>query len=185
MRTHQGCVIKRGMTTQANTKRIQRVVLLGIGLLAGWSVSSAWHQLPPRVASHFNARGQPDGYMPREAFLADLALLGGGFIVLLLLAPALLRVLPSSLINLPHRDYWLAPERRNASFEYIAIWFGWFAIGTSVLLVVMLHLTLRANIAGTGLHPVAAGLSLGVYLVGVLTSLVYFHRKFKSLPTTA
>ncbi|HTU61018.1 MAG TPA: DUF1648 domain-containing protein, partial [Polyangiales bacterium] len=145
-----------GMGNQANTQRIQRVILLGVGLFAGWSVSSAWPQLPPRVASHFNGRGQPDGFMPREAFFTDLALIGGGLIVLLLLAPALLRLLPNNLINMPHRDYWLAPERRSESFGYIAIWFGWFAIATSVLLVAMLNLTLRANIAGTGLNAVAA-----------------------------
>jgi uncharacterized membrane protein len=171
------------MGTQANMQRIQRVILLGIGLFAGWSVSSAWPQLPLRVASHFNARGQPDGFMPREAFFADLALLGGGFIVLLLLTPALLRLLPDSLINMPHRDYWLAPERRNESFGYIAIWFGWAAIATSVLLVVMLDLTLRANIRGTGLNAIAVSISLVLYLIGILISLVFFYRKFKTLPT--
>jgi uncharacterized membrane protein len=170
------------MGTRANMQRIQRVILLGIGLFAGWSVSSAWPQLPLRVASHFNARGQPDGYMPREAFFTDLALLGGGFIVLLLLTPALLRLLPSNLINMPNRDYWLAPERRNESFGYIAIWFGWVAIATSVLLVAMLDLTLRANIRGTGLNAIAASISLGVYVFGILTSLVFFYRKFKTLP---
>jgi uncharacterized membrane protein len=171
------------MGNQANTQRIQRVILLAIGLFAGWSVSSAWPQLPPRVASHFNARGQPDGYMPREAFVTDLALLGGGFIVLLLLTPALLRLLPDRLINMPHRDYWLAPERRHTSFGYIAIWFGWCAIATGLLLVAMLDLTLRANIRGTGLNAIAASIGLGLYVVSILTSLVFFYRKLNTLPT--
>lgn len=171
-----------GMNNQANMRRVQRVILLGLGLFAGWSVSSAWPQLPLRVASHFNARGLPDGYMARETFFTDLALLGGGLVVLLLLTPLLLRALPDSLINLPHRDYWLAPERRTESFEYIATWFGWFAIATCVLLVAMLDLTLRANIAGTGLNAIATSISLGVYVVGMLGSLVFFYRRFKTLP---
>lgn len=171
------------MGNQANMQRIQRVILLAIGLFAGWSVSSAWPQLPLRVASHFNARGQPDGYMPREAFFTEMALLGGGLIVLLLLAPALLRLLPDRCINMPHRDYWLAPERRHASIGYIAIWFGWFAIATSVLLVALLDLTLRANIRGTGLDAIAASISVGLYLIGILTSLVFFYRKLKTVPT--
>ena len=76
----------------------------------------------------------------------------------------------------------MTPERRNESFGYIAIWFGWFAIATSLLLVAMLYLTLRANIAGTGLNAIAAIISLGVYMVGILTSLVFFYRKFRALP---
>lgn len=169
------------MGTYPNVQRLQRVILLGIGLLAGWSVNSAWPYLPERVASHFNAHGQPDRYMPREAFFTNMALLGGGAILFLLLIAGLPRVLPNKLINLPHRDYWLAPERRHETVQYLAIWSGWCAIATSVLLVAMLDLTLRANIAGTRLNAMGMCISLGVYLVVVLALIVSLFRKLNAV----
>lgn len=172
-----------GMGTQANTMRLQRVALLALGLFAAWSVGSAWTELPPQMASHFNVRGNPDGFMPRESFFTFLALLGGGVTVLLLLVPALLRIMPVGCINLPHRDYWLAPERRVESLGYIAIWFGWIAIATGALLVVLLDQTIRANVAGTSLDALVVNGSLAIYFFGTMGSLVFFTRRFSKLPT--
>ena len=38
-------------------------------------------------------------------------------------------LLPSWMINLPHRDYWLAPERRYETFQ----WLRWFLLWVSCL----------------------------------------------------
>lgn len=84
------------------------LVLAGAAVFV-WSTSGL---LPEHVASHFNAAGQPNGFMPREAYTRVM-------LVLVLLAPLLVVLLPrfalnvpGARINLPHRDYWLAPERR-------------------------------------------------------------------------
>jgi uncharacterized membrane protein len=167
-----------------NVVRLQRVILLGLGLFAASSVGFAWHRLPLRMASHFDGRGRPDGYMSREAFFSQLAVVGGGTVVLLLLIPALLRFVPSRAINMPHRDYWLAPERRAQTLERIAIWGGWFAIATGALLVVVLELTLRANVAGTNLDGTAANIGIGLYVVGTLISLVRLIRQFGKPPSS-
>ena len=53
-----------------------------------------------------------------------------------------------SLINLPHKEYWLAPERRAETLAILDRSFAWF--GCAVLLVV----TTAVNYAiGRNLHP--------------------------------
>lgn len=98
-----------------------RAVLLLL-LLAGaalfvWLTSAS---LPPLVASHFGAPGGADGFMPRPIYL-------GLMLALVVLVPALIalsgqmvRLLPASLVNLPHRRYWLAPERSAATVSELS-----------------------------------------------------------------
>jgi hypothetical protein len=76
--------------------------------------------LPPQVASHFRAGGGADGYMPRSLYLALMAGLTTGLPMLIVFLQGLVRFIPLKFINLPHRDYWLAPARRNATIDFIA-----------------------------------------------------------------
>src|SRR2546423_1804970 len=73
--------------------------------------------MPDRVATHFSGAGLPNGWMSRRQLaLFDVGLLG--FLLLLLIGLGLLgRFLPPTLINVPHRDYWFAPERRRESAD--------------------------------------------------------------------
>jgi hypothetical protein len=73
--------------------------------------------LPPTVASHFGPDGKPNAFMSKSAF-CGLHL----FIVTLLAAVfgavgRMVSALPIEMINLPHKDYWLAPERRQESLD--------------------------------------------------------------------
>jgi uncharacterized membrane protein len=84
-------------------------------------------RLPALVASHFGGSGAANGFMP-HAFYARFMLV---FVIRL---PALLVVLtwlaigsPKIRINLPNKDYWLAPERRAETIAYLRsgiLWFG-------------------------------------------------------------
>lgn len=94
-----------------------------------------WHtsaELPQIMASHFNAAGQADAYMPRNAYR-------NFFTGLVLILPLLVVFLPNALmrrasatINLPHRDYWLAPERRTQTVDSLcklSFGFGYLLVG--------------------------------------------------------
>jgi uncharacterized membrane protein len=76
--------------------------------------------MPEIVASHFNSSGIPTGFIPRPLYL--LAIL-----VVVLVAPLMLVILPRLAmrnpnvhINVPHRDYWLAPARRQQTVNIIS-----------------------------------------------------------------
>jgi hypothetical protein len=88
-------------------------------------------QLPERVATHFDAHGQPNGWMSHTAHLGFMIVFGLGFP---LFVPALVyasRFLPDRFYNLPHRDYWLAPSRRTETMAYLfrhSLWFSLMAL---------------------------------------------------------
>lgn len=75
--------------------------------------------LPELVASHFGASGAANGFMPRAAYLRFM-------LVLVVVPPAAVVVLPALLlnrsnarINLPHREYWLASDRRAETITFL------------------------------------------------------------------
>lgn len=125
--------------------------------------------LPDRVATHFGLNGAPDGWMSRPGFLGfSLAFpLGLSFVIAGSLY--LTRFLPESSINLPNKEYWLAPERRAETFDRL------FALGLelaclTMLLMIGVHaLLIRANLSPPPqISPLAAISLVAAYLIGVL-----------------
>jgi hypothetical protein len=111
-----------------------------VGSITGIALTADW--LPLRVASHFGAGGLANGFMAREVYLAFT-------IGMVVLPPALvglgialaLRYFPQFL-NLPNRDYWLAPERRGETEAYLTAHTAWlaalialFALGVHLLVI--------------------------------------------------
>lgn len=103
-------------------------------------------KLPPIVATHFGGGGVPNGWQTHSAlFLTEL------FVVALATVigfgvPALLGALPVSLMNLPNKEYWFAPERRENTLAYFRLSFAWFACGLLAFLLFVNELVFRANL---------------------------------------
>jgi ABC-type Fe3+ transport system permease subunit len=106
---------------------------LRIALLAGLffcfvlSLIVSASLLPDRVATHFNGAGQADGWMSRSTHLLWMAAFGLLFPTFMIGVFWSTRFLPSSMINIPHRDYWLADERRAETASFLvwhSVWFG-------------------------------------------------------------
>ena len=91
-------------------------ILIGYVVFLSFTVP----MLPARVASHFDAAGQANGWMNRTS----AAVLQGivGLVLPLIVAAAFcsLRFVPTQGINMPHREYWLALERRSETLAYLA-----------------------------------------------------------------
>ena len=142
-------------------------------------VASVWSRLPPVMASHFDGQGRPNGFMSRGAFFGFLALVEIGVPLLLVVTPVLVRRLPPELVNLPNREHWLAPERREEAFARLGGWARWFAVLTAAFMWLVLELTVRANLARASLEngPFIAGLV--AYLVCTVAAIVALHRAFR------
>jgi uncharacterized membrane protein len=78
------------------------------------------YYLPTRVATHFNINNQPDGWMTRNAYLLMILTLLISIPSAISVAISILSKKFSHLINLPNRDYWLAPPRLNDSLDFLA-----------------------------------------------------------------
>jgi hypothetical protein len=85
--------------------------------------------LPDVMASHFDATGQPNGFQPKRAFAWFALGVALGDLALFTALPLLLNKLPVRMINLPHRAYWLAPERQRQSLARLTEQLDWFACG--------------------------------------------------------
>lgn len=109
-----------------------------------WSTAG----LPETVASHFVAGGRANAFMSRSDyfwFMGFMALLLPQLIGLVM--GVLPRVLPPSLINVPHRDYWLAPQRLGETRRMLARQGRAFAAMMTVFLCFVHGLVVKANLS--------------------------------------
>lgn len=101
------------------------LIVVAIGAVFFFASSS---MLPPVVASHFVTDGAANAFMPKHAYVLFMAVMSLGLPVLIGLLLGLIgRRIPPSLINIPNRSYWLAPERIDATLQYIQRQAGIFA----------------------------------------------------------
>jgi len=99
--------------------------LLCVGFLAAVGASAA--ALPGKVASHFDLAGQADGWMPRNNYLLFSAIMGLAIPLFVVGLCYVTRFLPDWMINLPNKDYWLSPERREQTNAFLfrhSLWLG-------------------------------------------------------------
>lgn len=76
--------------------------------------------LPQRMATHFDANGQPNGWMNR--FAAVLFQGAVGLILPLIIAAAFcaIKFVAPERLKVPHRDFWFATGRRTETCTYLS-----------------------------------------------------------------
>lgn len=135
-------------------------------------------RLPDRVASHFGASGAPNGWMGKGVFVGFyvglIALLG----FLLAKTAGGLAGMADSRVNIPNKEYWLAPERREESLGFISRHFYWFGAATFALVLDFMHQAFRVNLGqAAGLER--PFLSLGCYLVVTAAWIAGLYARFR------
>ena len=128
--------------------RLPKLLFAVLAAYAAIHFSSYYSQLPDVVASHFEARGTPNGWQTKPVFfgffVGSLAL--SAFIAFAL--PRCIGAMPIQLVNLPNKTYWLAPERRAASLDILGSYFALFGCAIFVVMIVAFEYASRSN-----LHP--------------------------------
>lgn len=138
-----------------------------------------WSQLPETVATHFGMDGKPNQWMSRTASTCLMIGLQLGLPLFLIAVTAATRHLPVSLVNIPNREYWLDPIRKDSTLEYMQSVMGWIALSVSIFMMVIGHLVYLANLEGGSLNSMAFGISLGIYLILVLSLVVRMVLRFR------
>jgi uncharacterized membrane protein len=116
------------------TMRFGRAFFIIIILVCVIETTRLWSIAPAQMAAHFDIQGNPDRFVPKGQFFwfqiqTALIVIGVG-----ILPQVLFLILPVELINLPNREYWLAPERRDATVERLSS-FGAMLFGVILLVI--------------------------------------------------
>lgn len=160
--------------------RLSLLVLAILMVAFGASLIASIPMLPNRVATHFNAAGAPDGWMSRSQHLVFMAALGFGLPLFIMGMCWTARYLPMSAINIPHRDYWLAADRRDETVNYMFHQSIWLACLETGFMTGLHWAVVFSNLRQPVDLPLAWILSLtGVFLVGLAAWIVSLYRRFR------
>ena len=132
------------------------------------------------VATHFDAAGRANGWMTRTGYGIFMAAFGICLPLLIwALIPLISRRFPRG-INIPAREYWLAPERREETLAFLRWHMGWLATLMVLFFIAIHHLLLLAN----ALRPPALPhtpffFMLGCFLAGTAVWTILLWRRFR------
>src|ERR1022692_1606093 len=138
------------------------------------------------MASHFNVAGVPNGWQTKEVFFTSCGVMLALLTVIFHGFPALLYRLPASSINMPYKEYWLAPERRERTLGELAARFQWLGFLAIVFFDVVIRAVLVADMMADPRLPTDRVLiPLVIYFVLVLAQIAGLLMMFRRPPLEA
>ena len=158
-----------------------RVLLFAVPLAGFVAVLALYApSLPERMASSFGADGHARDSMSARGFVTFFVVLVVAMTALFAgLAVGLSRI-PDALINLPHKEYWLAPDRRAATFARVATFFAIMACAMLTMFDVLFVATVHANrVSPPRMPPWIFWPTFGAFLATVIVALVWFVLGFR------
>lgn len=159
--------MQAGRTGDTASRRggIVFALLVACGVAFIWLTSSS---LPGTVASHFQGDGYANGFIQRAAYIRFMLAFVLGLPLLLAAVSRFAFGNPDARINLPNRDYWLAPERKAETVSYLRRHLTRFNSVLVVFLCYVHWLVVRANQVQPP-HLSSPGMVGGLAAFGVFT----------------
>jgi uncharacterized membrane protein len=159
------------------------LVILYLSFFSYLAFSASY--LPNCVATHFNDSGQPNGWMSKNAYLLFMAVFSFVLPLFLVGTSFTLRFFPDKYFNIPHRDYWLATERRTETFSYFLSHSLWFAC-IALCFISGIHFSIIQANSMTPAHlstPMVIGLIgcfVAALVVWIVSMILHFNRAGKA-----
>jgi len=136
--------------------------------------------LPERMATHFGAAGQPNGWMTRSQHILFITLIGFGIPTLVITASYSMRFLPSSLLNVPNAAYWRTPEKYPEACDKVFCWSLWLGTLSLIWTALLNYLVIEANRSvppHLAPEPFLALVGIYVAALGILIVVLIFSFK--------
>ena len=161
-----------------NSIRFPMSVLVGLVVLFIAHFVYYYPLLPETVASHFDADGVPNGWMSKTAFVV---ILGATFLFTVGSTAGVALLLPHvhNGVNVPNREFWMAPERRATTLALISASLIWIACTVVTLLLVINYFVCRLNIEGEKSLVLPMTPTLLVFLAAIGTIVARMLLQFK------
>jgi uncharacterized membrane protein len=167
-------------------KNANVVLLVILVLLVGAALQLMHYYplMPGRMATHFGASLAADGWSAKQSFFTTYVLVEVGMLIVLIVPVLLSKRLPVSMINSPNRDYWFAPERREATWFEVSVFAFWMAALTLGFMIVVAEATFRANLASAAGPALGSYFfwGLGIYVAAVAVGSIRFFWRFARVP---
>lgn len=100
--------------------RYARIFFILVILFCIFETVRLWYLSPPEMAAHFNVRGNPDRFVTKLMFFGYQAKTMLIVLILSLVMQVLPMIIPMQWVNMPNREYWYAPERRDATIDRLS-----------------------------------------------------------------
>ena len=156
--------------------RLPKGLFLLLALGASIYFSHYYPRLPNVIASHFDRHGIANGWQTKQKFFdlfAGMTLLSA---LLVFGIPAIVPRMPRELINLPNKEYWLGPEQRSASMQFLSAWLAWFGCAVYAVIILAFDYAVQTNLhAPYGASPARLWYTLVIF--GAFT-LIWTRRLF-------
>jgi uncharacterized membrane protein len=161
--------------------RIAHIAFAATASVGAIQCALDYPQLPARMASHFSASGAANGWMTKQAFFEVYAAMIALCALVGFLAPRKIETSSPARINLPNKEYWLAPERREGTFAYFRTSFAWYACALLVILVIAMGLAIQANFSAPPHMASQSALTIvGAFVLFNLLWVISLFRRFST-----
>jgi uncharacterized membrane protein len=156
------------------------ILFVGALAFAAYYVSHTTPNLPPLVASHFDAGGTANAFMARDTYEHFMLAMCVGF-PLVLVAFLTLVFSYARRMKVPNGDYWLASERIAQTRAFLIARCAWFGAMLSLMMCFVHRLELHANALMpphlAGRQATAAVLGFFLIAVGWVFGLMVAFRR--------
>ena len=163
-------------------KLISYVSIVVLLILSVVHIAVYYPALQNPIGSHFDAQGNIDGWMSKSQLALFYILTQIGLPLLMLGIGRLVYVLPDSMINVPRKEYWLAPERRAETLGIMETMLAWISVSTMSLLIAMFQITFMVNLGQIKPTTVVLLTPTIVYSVFVIFLVVWLCLRFNRVP---
>ena len=151
----------------------------GLLVVAVVQIVYYYPQLPAVLASHFDGLGAPNDWSGRGGFFALYLGIVLMLVIIFEFVPAWSEKSSKFGMKIPNRDYWLAPERIEATRAFFRRQMYLMGIAHLALSIYAIQLTILANFSQQPrLHP-SIGWALTIYFVFLSGWLLHFYLHFR------
>jgi hypothetical protein len=158
-------------------KKLTLLVLTSVPIAIAWIRESL--RLPMRLVMHFEETYRFAASIARDKFLWIYSSLALSVIVLTMLVLAIVRTLPTELLNIPNRAYWSLPARRQRLQAVLDGWAAGFVGLLVTLFFVVLEFVVSANVPDGAGDPLVMWILLSVFVSSAALMLLGLARLVK------
>lgn len=144
-----------------------RYALIATLILSLVTAAVGHMMMADRIATHFGADGQADGWSAKGTFTVLMVLLDLFMFAMFYWSHVLMEKVDSRFLSLPNREYWLTDTHKPEAIRKMSDYMAEFGVATLLLMIYAKISTVMANL-GSG-----ESLSTGLFLWVIILYMAY------------